>query len=206
VFDEVSDPVVRSNILYFMALGKDPTSHKAFLYNVFAKHAGDQSIIISAIRSLTALYNQDVGSYNIFFRYIARQDRSIRSAALSALASSPYVWRDYEEIRSRVLKSDDPNARRALLGRVAITEGPRYVEAAFDAQTRTFLDFGVAITHWKLRTGAEKLLIAKKRIASNDYRQPIFIDESELAATVEQYRTRLKTLRTKYNIPISFGT
>jgi hypothetical protein len=216
VFDETRDIVVKSNVLFFMRKVSDsPEDHKNFVFNVFARHSGQTNVLVSAIRTLNALYRNDIGALNLLVRCLNHPEPRIRSEALNGILASIHLKSVLDRVRQLVIASDNSILRRKFLGCVARMAGREYVTAAMDTEINNFIDFNEVISKRKLHVMAQNALIREKnaRIASEGLQRysldlvgSLSVDEGKVADRAKAYRALLEDLRAKYGIPLAFET
>jgi pentapeptide repeat protein len=214
VFDGVSDITVKSNILFFMRLALvDKEAHKGFIYNIFAQHSDNLSIVRAAIRALSSLYRNDLGAFNILVKYMGHKDKSIREEALNGVVGSKHLLRVFDMVHAHVMSSTNSLVRRMFLGRAARLAGPEFLAAAHDADVLNYLDFAETISYRKVFLGAQTALLNEKSDRMIEYESYrigeleglLDINEGQIAKRAKKHRELLEALRDQFKIPLVFN-
>jgi hypothetical protein len=218
VFDQTSDTVVKSNILYFMRLLSDtPEDHKNFIFNIFATHSHETSILISAVRALVSLYRNDLAVQKLLLRCLEHSDETIRSEALKGLLSSKHIKQIFDKVLQHVIDLNQSYLRRKLLGQIAKIAGSRYVQATTDHMIKNSIDFVEPITERRVYEIAKQSLVKEKfeRISETGprkervYETPslvgaLDIDESIVEDRTKEFLRLLRELKSVHKIPFNF--
>lgn len=215
LFDTTNELPIRSNILFFMKPAlDDAAAHRDFLYNTLAQHQHEPSILIAAIRTLTSLYSQDIGTTNILLACLHHKDARVRREALKGVMTSSYVFRKRAgPLLNYVNTVGDSAIRREFLGRLARTLGEKYVRAVVDQNMRTYIDYHEEVTWRSLLARAEiELRVVKFEEMSaasggrnrQDLEGALKLKQALIEDRADEYLQLLRELKQTYKIPFVF--
>lgn len=207
VFEDTRNATVRFSILLHMGAVTDTREEqKAFIYNMLAKFGNDPSALRPALGTLQHQYAHDLDAFNMMLKFLEHPDGQVSAAATSGVLSSSHFFSAFNEIRASVLKSRNPVARRALVGRLARNELRGGALLLEDDIIVNYVDFNEAISEGRLKKMARRSFSRVPRSEVERIERVLSFEPRYRNSDPELERARLirhalQHIREKYSIP-----
>jgi hypothetical protein len=169
IFDSSHDPVLRTNILYFMRpsfVAAD--EHRNFLFELFACHAKEKITMRSALEAVSGLFYNDVAAFKILEKFASNSDEDLRLIAIRGILKSRMYDNIARSLAELLTREPSERIRRFYVGAVARRHGLEFEPFVSEHASGVYLDFATPLTDAKIRDIARIILRREKAVRQAD--------------------------------------